>query len=231
MASMLGVGGRALLCENGGEPSSRRLGSLTPPVEYRPTGRHIGALRRSDMLDQYEVICPGDTAPRVFYVNSYRCGAPCFPAGFRALSDEAQQQLSAALAALKQERFVEALEHAQRARALEPASELVHARLGTALFVTKRYDEAFSEFQQARAIDAKDPQYRLHAAMAKLATGDTRYYRTVVEELLAELPAQHPLVEELHCRHAHALRRDGELDRAQPLAKRACAAGRAECCW
>jgi cytochrome c-type biogenesis protein CcmH/NrfG len=73
-----------------------------------------------------------------------------------------------------QGRVDEAVEHFQKAVALEPESAAFHVRLGTAYFRKKRVDEAISQFRKALAIkpDFAEAQYDLGCSFFQLGRVD-----------------------------------------------------------
>lgn len=233
IAGPSGPNGGRVVCPGGGTPRSKRLGSRGPAREYHTTAPASMTHRENqmDIIDVWQVRCPDEAQPRIWYFNLYRCGSPCMPHGFHLMHADATELYQESIKDMEAKDYISSLELAREAQALEPTSESINARLATAYLYNDRPADAFAHFQRASGSAPHDPFHRLHAAVAKMAMGDDAYYRTTVEQLMTELPSDHGLLPELSCRHAHALQRAGEFERANAEAASACTAGQSRCCW
>ena len=205
-----------LVCPGGGLAISERV---REPGESLPPG-----------VSAWEVHCPGDEAPRKWYVSARKCGSPCPPDGLHVIPQAALQRYLASVEAFEGGQPAPALDLAQAAVTLAPPNELLTLWLGTMLEQNGRASEAVAYYEAAIRMNPDDPEHKLFLARAQRAAGHEAPYRAAVTDLLAKLPGGHPLVPELQCLQSEILRHDGKTAEASTLAQRACAAGKADCC-
>ncbi len=205
-----------LVCPNGGLAMTERTDA---PVDTA-----------GDAVETWEVHCPGDPTPRIWYATPRRCGNPCPPDGLRVIPQPALQRYLASVAAFEAGDAVLALQRIDEAVALAPPNELMTLWKGTMLEQTGRALEAVPFYEAAVRMNPDEPAHKLFLARAQRAAGHEAPYRSAIEDLLGKLPSGHPLVPELQCLKAELLRHDGKLAEAHALADTACKGGQADCC-
>jgi tetratricopeptide (TPR) repeat protein len=219
-----------LLCNDGAVPEVRRTGNVGPRVAPTSAVSWLSIDADSELLDRWEVSCPGDREPKVLYTNLYRCGLLCPPRGFRLLTAASEATYNASLELAGKGRFQEAFDLVLELPTEDLASETLTSWRGVLLSRLERYDEARPALQAVVALRPKNPYYRLELAMVDLGQGKNEEYFKVVEALLAELPTDDELHWELICRKGFHLLRSGNAQDGEPLIKQACEAGFERCC-
>jgi hypothetical protein len=218
-----------LICPSGAAPYVNRTGSVggAPVASSAPL---VLNLPSADILDRWEVHCP-TAPPRIWYANMYRCGNPCPPDGFEVLPVVALDALVNTRPMLEQRRYAEALAALEYAIALTPVRfELLEFRRATFLFLSHRYAEALSIYDWLTGVSPANPYYVLYRGMIFNELGDAERYGAALNELLSDLPENHELVPELHCRRGRYLHLVNRHDEADEAERRACELGFARCC-
>ncbi len=189
---------------------------------------------RPELADQgvevWEVRCPGDQTPRVWYATPRRCGNPCPPDGLRVIPQPALHRYLASVEAFESGDTKSALARIDEAVTLAPPNELLTLWKGTMLEQSGRPLEAVAFYEAAVRMNPDEPAHKLFLARAQRAAGHDAPYRSAILDLLAKLPSGHPLVPELQCLQAEILKKDGKTAEAQTLAATACKNGQADCC-
>lgn len=220
-----------LVCAGGGWATTRRLGSSgDAPVASTSPRSGFGAAVDSDILDRWEVACPG--APPIYlFSNMYRCGSPCPPPPLTVMPAAAEASYRASFDAMKAQDVDTALRLAEETVRLAPASERNQSWLGVTRLQAHQYDGAIEAFDAARKmIPGAGHQYGVYIAEAHKRRGDLDRYFAQLDATLAELPAGHALVPELQCKLVSKLERAGDKAGAKALATTACAGGYERCC-
>lgn len=231
-----------LMCAEGAVPKVKRLGSLGEPPRASQSAPSPLWTGFGEVLDMWEVQCPGEAEARVLYANIYRCGNPCPPSPLKILDAEAALALAAgedAMGALQagqisQEVALETMvESGKRAGEVAPGSEAVQSRLGFAYLVSQRFDEARQAYERAAEINPGDPFHLLHLSWVEMEAGNALAYAERVEALVRGTPEDHELYPEALCRYAGVLvgsEEPGAMEQAAMLAEQACSAGFDACC-
>jgi hypothetical protein len=180
--------------------------------------------------ETWEVRCPGDPTPHIWYATPRKCGNPCPPDGLRVIPQPALQRYLASVSAFEAGDTKTALARIDEAVALAPPNELLTLWKGTMLEQSGRGLEAVAFYEAAVRMNPDEPAHKLFLARAQRAAGHNEPYRAAIEDLLGKLPNAHPLVPELQCLKAELLKQDGKTKEAYALAQTACRNGHAECC-
>ena len=189
-----------------------------------------GALLSLDGVEAWEVRCPGDQTPRIWYATPRKCGNPCPPDGLRVIPQSALQRYIASVEAFDAGDTKLALQRIDEAVVLAPPNELLTLWKGTMLEQSGRPLEAVAYYEAAVRMNPDEPSHKLFLARAQRTAGHEAPYRSAVDDLLAKLPSGHPLVPELQCLKAELLAKDGKSAEAQALATKACQNSHADCC-
>jgi hypothetical protein len=222
-----------LLCASGAKPDVRRIGAAGHPVTpSRATGSlALGAAgATSELLDRWEVRCPGEAEPRTLYTNMYRCGLICPPPPFRVLSSATQRRLGESDARRRDQKWAAALAFLDDVPELEQGLEPVLLQRARALASVGRHQDAEAAYGRALALDRDDVDARLGQAKAKRELGDEAFYARVVVELAASVSADHDLYAEIQCAAGLALRKGGRVGEGEAKVEEACAEGYVPCC-
>lgn len=154
-----------LRCTGGAVPARRRVGegglasATSAPRSTLPGD--------DELLELWELQCPGQPATRA-YINPFRCGSPCPPAGFTVSDVRLDAMLEAAQSALAQDRDAEALDWARLALQQSPGDELALATLGQAALQQHAWPDAIRALTGVLALDPADPTARLGLALARV---------------------------------------------------------------
>ena len=204
-----------LVCPGGGLALSERV------VPERPLAEGVEA---------WQVRCPGNPTPHLWYTTARRCGNPCPPDGLTVIPQSALQRYLASVAAFDEGDAQRALRLVDVAVGLAPENELLTLWKATMLEQTGHAAEAVPLFEAAVRMNPDAPAHKLFLARSQRAIGHEQPYRAAVADLLGRLPPGHALIPELQCLQADLLKRDGKLPEAQTLAATACKGGHADCC-
>lgn len=197
-----------------------------------PSGALATAHRkpRQGAVVPWEVECPGDPAPHVWYTEPNRCADPCPPEGFSVIPDDALQTYVASLDAQQAGDSELALKKAKEAAHMAPANEMLGLWLAQAMVQAGQAQDAVPLFEAVVRMNPEDPEPKLFLAMAQRAAGHPEPYHAAVADLLAKLPPSHPLLPELQCLRAEHLQELGQHPEAQKLATASCEGGWQGCC-
>ena len=218
-----------LTCLDGADPKPARMGSAAPdgPIDapLDPRAPYAGY----DVLDQWMVQCPTDPEPRALFVDLYRCGSPCPPAGLRLLDPGAAAAMSKSRDAFAKGDGRAALDGAELAVGLEPAAESTLTWLSFVELETGKPLRAIETLERAQLVNPKNPYHTARIARAWRNLGDSRRYEDTLRGLVTELPESHPLAGELSCELAW-FERDRSPASADVTAAKACRLDFVACC-
>lgn len=181
-------------------------------------------------IETWEIRCPGDPSPHIWYATPRKCGNPCPPDGLRVIPEAALERYLASVAAFETGDVKLALARVDEAVRLAPPNELLMLWKGTMLEQSGRSLEAVPFYEAAVRMNPDEPAHKLFLARAQRAAGHEAPYRSAILDLLSKLPSGHPLVPELQCLEAELLKRDGKEAESYALAQLSCKNGHSECC-
>lgn len=218
-----------LTCLDGADPKPVRVGSAAPEgkidAPLDPRAPYAGY----DVLDVWMYQCPRDPEPTKLFVDLYRCGSPCPPAGLRLLDPRAAASLSTSRAAFAKGDGRTAIEAAEAAAAFEPAAETTLTWLAFVEMETGKSLRAIETLERAQQVNPANPYHTARIARAWRNQGDIRRYGETLRGLVDSLPPSHALAGELTCELAW-LERQREEPAADADAARACELGFEPCC-
>ena len=218
-----------LICPNGALPAIRRMGNAGPPTvpSESPTSPLGG--RGTELLDVWEVQCPGIGDPVTLYSNLYRCGLNCPPGAFRVLDARVHRIYQEASALIRKNAFDKALRKMEEIAPDERTTLDINHRFGVLYLQKELFAKARKALETALAMNPTNPYLKLHISFVDLQEGKRDEYATVVEALLDELPDDHSLHAELVCRKGVVLR-DQNKDEGTTLMRKGCDLGHKPCC-
>lgn len=218
-----------LMCQGGAMPHVHRAGNAgRAPVDSDspPSETGTGTL---DVLDKWEITCPGQARPTVVYHNMYRCGSPCPPKGLTLLGGEAFRAYVASQRAVEAKEPARALELARRAHELAPDFEL------TIIWRAMQEAEAGHTARALKLYERADPynpeDHFVPLQKAELLVAASRFDEALplLDGLLERLPREDKNHARALCLKAGALF-STDTERARELSAEACEAGETMCC-
>ena len=232
------AGGQALwfgrlVCANGATARTRRLGSVgAPPVESSSSLSPLGG-GGIEVLDKWEVRCPGEDEPRVLYASVYRCGLNCPPKPFRVMSARAAKANGESHRVIRGEddpQYAEAIAIIETIPEGERDVEVIQSWLGVLYLGVGELGKARTHFERVVSMNPDNPYHRLHLSFVDAEEGKAEPYLATLDRLLEELPSDHELYPELVCRKGLLLRAQDKGDKADDLVRRGCELGDKRCC-
>ena len=221
-----------LLCENGARPSVRRVGAVGRPVT--PSGAApspaLAALPgTAELLDRWEVRCPGDATPRTLYSNLYRCGLACPPRPFRVLPAATSHLLEQCDARAK-DKPADALPLLDQVPDSDRNLAPVLDRTAWLLVAAQRYADAEAAFRRLLTMDPNDVAARMGVAMARKWLGDDASYASEVLALRAVVSPGDEWYTDVQCAAGRVLQSQGQPVEASEAMEAACSEREAGCC-
>jgi hypothetical protein len=218
-----------LMCDDGAEPYIRQLPEAIPgPGSSAPLSALGVARGEANILDVWEVQC-GERHEQ-WFVDVYHCGNPCPPAGTDLLPASAFSLYlsSVELARQNQRSSAEAL--MDRATELEPGSEMLWTWRGTLELSNARYEESLTSLERASELSHDTLGIQMREELALYEMGRFEDHLELLDQLIDELPRNHPVLPELYCKRGRTLVNLERGEEAMLALARSCAMGFMPCC-
>ncbi len=187
------------------------------------------ATEEPDVIDIWEVNCPGTTPPTKIFHNMYRCGNPCPPQGTKLLPAAAYQLYIESYKAHEAAAHEDALELARQAYEQAPNFELLTLWLALLSHESGYYQDAINLYADVLTFKPSDTFSKLQQAILYNAINQPEDALLITEPLLNSLTREDPAYSDALCAHATALM-SSEPNQAKLMAIEACSAGTKACC-